>query len=257
MTVQEAKDRLLQWVAEQVGYQEGANNYNRYAEDKRLAQLYGWDTQNQPWCDLFTDAAFIHCFGLETAAAMTYQPIGDGSAACWRSAQFFKEHGAFSQYPEAGDVVFFYVNGAINHQGIVESVSGGIVHTIEGNSSDSVARRAYSVGVSNIAGYGRPDWEAAATEHTESDEKPKDPDAPRLGTVTVELPILTNGMGGNAVAAMQGILHYQKYSLGVCGVDGEFGVATLAAVRNFQTRNDLDRDGIVGEATWAKLLERR
>ena len=132
MTVQEAKDKFLQWVAEQVGYSEGANNYNKYAEDKRLVQLYGWDAQNQPWCDLFTDAAFIHCFGLETAAAMTYQPIGDGSAACWRSAQFFKEHGAFSQYPEAGDVAFFYVNGAINHQGIVESVSGGIVHTIEG-----------------------------------------------------------------------------------------------------------------------------
>lgn len=61
-------------------------------------------------------------------------------------------------------------------------------------------------------------------------------------------------MGGNAVAAMQGILHYQKYSLGVYGVDGEFGVATLAAVRNFQIRNDLERDGVVGAETWATLL---
>lgn len=257
MTKQEAIDKLLSWAREQVGYQEGANNYNKYAETEDLAKLLGWYAQNQPWCNIFCNCGFIECFGLEIGAKMIYQPIGDGSAACWRSAQFFKEHGAFSQYPEAGDVVFFYVNGAINHQGIVESVSGGIVHTIEGNSSDSVARRAYAIGAPNIAGYGRPDWDAAATEHSEPDEKPKDPDAPRLGTVTVELPVLTNGMGGNAVAAMQGILRYQKYSLGVCGVDGEFGVATLAAVRNFQIRNDLERDGIVGESTWAKLLERR
>lgn len=257
MTKQEAIDKLLSWAREQVGYQEGANNYNKYAETEDLAKLLGWYAQNQPWCNIFCNCGFIECFGLEIGAKMIYQPIGDGSAACWRSAQFFKEHGAFSQYPEAGDVVFFYVNGAINHQGIVESVSGGIVHTIEGNSSDSVARRAYAIGAPNIAGYGRPDWDAAATEHSEPDEKPKGPDAPRLGTVTVELPVLTNGMGGNAVAAMQGILRYQKYSLGVCGVDGEFGVATLAAVRNFQIRNDLERDGIVGESTWAKLLERR
>ena len=257
MTKQEAIDKLLSWAREQVGYQEGANNYNKYAETENSTKLLGWYAQNQPWCNIFCNVAFTECFGLETGAKMLYQPIGGGSAACRTSAQFFRDHGAFSQYPETGDIIFFYASGAINHQGIVESVSGGIVHTIEGNSSDSVARRAYAIGASNIAGYGRPDWDAAATEHSETDEKPKDPDAPRLGTVTVELPVLTNGMGGNAVAAMQGILHYQKYSLGSCGVDGEFGVATLAAVRNFQVRNDLERDGIVGEATWAKLLERR
>ena len=72
--------------------------------------------------------------------------------------------------------------------------------------------------------------------------------------VDVQLPALHNGMGGAAVAAMQGILHYKKYSLGPYGVDGDFGVATLAAVRNFQIRNDLDRDGICGPETWRKLL---
>ena len=257
MTATEAREKLIDWARSQVGYQEGANNYNKYAETENSTKLLGWYAQNQPWCNIFCNVAFTECFGLETGAKMLYQPIGGGSAACRTSAQFFRDHGAFSQYPETGDIIFFYASGAINHQGIVESVSGGIVHTIEGNSSDSVARRAYAIGASNIAGYGRPDWDAAATEHSETDEKPKDPDAPRLGTVTVELPVLTNGMGGNAVAAMQGILHYQKYSLGSCGVDGEFGVATLAAVRNFQVRNDLERDGIVGEATWAKLLERR
>lgn len=257
MTIEQAKTKLLAWVSAQVGTHEGANNFNKYAEDKRLVTLYGWDAQNQPWCDLFTDAAFISCFGLELGAAMTYQRIGSGSAACRTSAQFFRDHGAFSQYPEPGDVIFFYVSGAINHQGIVTRVAGGSVVTIEGNSSDQVVERVYQIGASNIAGYGRPDWKLVESEETEDsaeDETPETPEPP-TPTVTVELPVLRNGMGGPAVAAMQGILHYRKYSLGPYGVDGEFGVSTLAAIRNFQIRNDLDRDGICGPKTWEKLLE--
>ena len=257
MTIDQAKNKLLTWVSAQVGTREGANNYNKYAEDSRLAQLYGWDAQNQPWCDLFTDAAFISCFGLELGAAMTYQPIGDGSAACWRSAQFFKDHGAYSQYPEAGDIIFFYVNGGINHQGIVIRVYGGSVVTIEGNSSDAVSERVYQVGASNIAGYGRPDWKLAEgisdDGNSVSTNEPQIDPPPKM--IDVQLPVLHNGMGGSAVAALQGILHYKKYSLGSCGVDGDFGVATLAAVRNFQIRNDLDRDGVVGPETWAALLK--
>ena len=38
----------------------------------------------------------------------------------------------------------------------VESVSGGTVNTIEGNSGDKVARRSYRIGSNNIYGYGVP-----------------------------------------------------------------------------------------------------
>ncbi len=47
-------------------------------------------------------------------------------------------------------------NGEANHVGIVESVSGGMVNTIEGNTSDSVARRSYELGSVKIIGYGIP-----------------------------------------------------------------------------------------------------
>ena len=256
MTVEQAKQELLTWVSAQVGTREGDNNYNRYAEDPRLVQLYGWNAQNQPWCDLFTDAAFVSVFGLELGAAMTYQKIGSGSAACRTSAQFFRDHGAFSQYPEAGDIVFFYSQGAINHQGIVMRVTGGSIVTVEGNSSDQVAERVYQLGASNIAGYGHPDWkvvEGVADGETQAETTAPSIDPPPE-MVAVHLPVLHNGMGGAAVAAMQGILHYKKYSLGPYGVDGDFGVATLAAVRNFQIRNELDPDGICGPETWRKLL---
>ena len=38
-------------------------------------------------------------------------------------------------------------------------------------------------------------------------------------------------------------------------VDGDFGVLTYSAVNKFQNANGLERDGIVGPKTWAKLKE--
>ena len=43
------------------------------------------------------------------------------------------------------------------------------------------------------------------------------------------------------------------YDLGPCGIDGDFGNATEAAVRNFQSDHRLAVDGIVGKNTWAEL----
>ncbi len=40
--------------------------------------------------------------------------------------------------------------------GIVESVTNGVVNTIEGNSGDKVARRSYNMGSDSIYGYGVP-----------------------------------------------------------------------------------------------------
>ena len=142
MTIQEAKNKLVNWCLEQVGYTEGANNWNKYAPKWTAAG--GWNAQNQPWCDLFTDVAFIECFGVAAACAMTYQPMGAGSALCKQSAQSYKGNGAFYQRPEVGDQVFFYASGDINHTGIVIRVVGGSIVTVEGNSSDQVAERCYS-----------------------------------------------------------------------------------------------------------------
>lgn len=257
MTTDQAKQKLLAWVTAQLGTHEGADNYNRFAEDKRLAQLYGWDAQNQPWCDLFTDAAFIACFGLEAGAAMTYQKIGGGSAACRTSAQFFRDAGAFVQTPEPGDVIFFFVGGAINHQGIVVQVDRGTVITIEGNSSDAVRKRSYPIGSANIAGYGRPKWSLVADINVGSTEPEAEdePDITKHGSCVARIPILATGDRGPAVAAMQAALQHRKYAIGADGIDGDFGPATLAAVKNFQGQNGLDADGKVGSQTWAKLFD--
>ena len=80
---------------------------------------------------------------------------------CSDGVKWFESKGRFrdgSYTPVAGNIIFFDWgnNGTIDHVGIVESVSGGTVNTIEGNSGDKVARRSYSIGSSNIYGYGVP-----------------------------------------------------------------------------------------------------
>lgn len=240
MTIEQAKEKLISWAEKQIGYREGSNNYNKYADV--VEKLYGWKPQNEPWCDTFVDAGFIECFGLDLASKLTYQPIGKGSAACRYSADFYKSNNAFFNSPQIGDQIFFYYEGGINHTGIVTAVSGGLVYTIEGNTSDMVAKRVYATGASVIAGYGRPDWIAVGTE-----EKVEEP-------LVFGLPNLKKGDKGETVRAAQFILNGRKCSCGIWGADGDFGNATESAVLAFQRRNNLDADGIIGQLTWAKLL---
>ena len=76
----------------------------------------------------------------------------------------------------------------------------------------------------------------------------------RHGRCTVLLPVLARGDSGPAVAAAQAALHASPQALGAGGIDGDYGPATEAAVKNFQTANGLEADGEIGPATWSKLL---
>ena len=257
MTVDQAKMKLLAWVQSQLGTRESGNNWNKYAEDPNMTKLLGWYAQNQPWCNIFCNAAFISVFGLEIGSAMIYQTIGSGSALCRASAQFFKDHGAFTNSPEPGDIVFFYSGGDINHQGIVMRVSGGTVSTIEGNSSDAVSSRNYRSGDSSIAGYGRPKWSLAESASVyASITKPQANVKPQSEQyVTIKVPVLKLGAKGNAVASLQGMLIANKILVGSPGADGDFGPLTASALKTFQSRNGLTADGICGQKTWEALYK--
>lgn len=63
--------------------------------------------------------------------------------------------------PLPGDIVFFdwNHNGGLDHVGIVEKVSGEYIYTIEGNSSNRVARRKYKLTSKDINGYGIPNYD--------------------------------------------------------------------------------------------------
>src|SRR5574337_1242615 len=60
------------------------------------------------------------------------------------------------------------------------------------------------------------------------------------------------GSTGAEVKTIQ--VRLAELGLYVGDVDGVFGGGTESAVKNFQQKNGLDVDGIVGEDTWKKLF---
>lgn len=66
-------------------------------------------------------------------------------------------------------------------------------------------------------------------------------------------PTLKRGSKGEYVTLLQTKLKQRGYDLGSCGIDGDFGRATEAAVKAFQRDNGLTADGIVGAKTWNAL----
>ena len=256
MTIQEAKAKLVAWCNDQVGYTEGANNYNKYAP--RWTEAGGWNAQNQPWCDVFVDVGFIECFGIDIASKLTYQPKGGFSALCSASANFYKNNGAWFSTPSVGDQVFFNVSGGINHTGIVVGVTGGVVTCVEGNSSDAVRKNNYNLGISYIAGFGRPNW--SVFEEGGADEPvpapATEPEPPKQDTcqVTVTLPVIEYGDASMYVKVMQTLLIGRGYNCGWYGADGEYGQQTKIGLFQFQQKNGLETDCVCGERTWKSLL---
>ena len=114
---------------------------------------YGFGSRVE-WCACFVSWCADQSGYIQSGVIPKFSLCSDG-------VRWFESKGRFrdgSYTPVAGDIIFFDWgnNGTIDHVGIVESVSGGTVNTIEGNSGDKVARRSYSIGSSNIYGYGVP-----------------------------------------------------------------------------------------------------
>ena len=86
-----------------------------------------------------------------------------------------------------------------------------------------------------------------ATPAEKPEEKPKE-------GCTVNLSVLKKGSKGETVKALQILLIGYGYPCGKYGADGDFGSATESAVKSYQQYEKLGVDGIVGPATWAKLL---
>lgn len=73
------------------------------------------------------------------------------------------------------------------------------------------------------------------------------------GTYMFEVGTVQVGSSGNDVKLLQQLLCYHGYGL---AVDGEFGNVTKSAAMEYQKKNSLVVDGIVGEKTWKSILMR-
>lgn len=79
--------------------------------------------------------------------------------------------------------------------------------------------------------------------------------APGPDPQPVNRPTIRKGNRNVYVKEMQTMLDRLGYSLGICGVDGDFGAATEKALKEFQRDHQLDQDGVCGPKSWAALTE--
>ncbi|MCI6686638.1 MAG: CHAP domain-containing protein [Ruminococcus sp.] len=142
---------LVEVARTQVGYHEGTNNYTKYNVWFGSLNDYGY---NYAWCQTFV-AWCANQAGIPTSMI----PRVSGTIS---GMDFFKKNETWKDAgitPEKGDIIYLYSKSSSGyHVGIVADVSGGQISTIEGNSSDRVAERTYSVGNSSIVGYGCPEY---------------------------------------------------------------------------------------------------
>lgn len=225
-------DVAIQIAESYLGYHEGANNKTIFGDAMHAIQPSNMDA-NAPWCDAFVDFVILQMcrhFGfMETTARMVL--CGDFDDYTYNSVNLYKKAGRWSNTPHRGDQIFF---GGSGHTGLVESVNGGTVHTIEGNKGDEVRRCSYSTSSPSIIGYGRPRYDLITGKLTADD-----------------MPLIKKGSKGDAVKKLQEMLNDKGYKL---SVDSDFGPATEAAVRAYQKANHLEVDGEVGEKTWGSLF---
>lgn len=246
----------------------GDKNYTKYARDlDAISGFYNGHKQSVAWCDVFVDWCFVTAYGVEAALKLLCQPKKSAGAGCKYSRNYYKAKGQLYDSPQPGDQIFFWPKNAIGgpavqHTGLVYKVDSTYVYTIEGNTSSAsgvvanggaVAKKKYKLTYNRLAGFGRPDWNMDGNS-SDAPAVPTTPAAPEteyaLGSRT-----LRKGMTGSDVKALQEALIQRGYSLGNCGADGEYGTATAAAVKAFQTDEHLTADGIYGPKTHAALTK--
>lgn len=148
---------VLQVARSQIGTMESKAS-TRYGKGwSRYGAWYGIPYGD--WCAMFVSFC-IHYAGVPA----TSMPL-DASCPSWRSKlihmNLWRSNGNYN--PQPGDLIFYDYerDGLCDHVGLVESVSGGIIHTIEGNihyiggdGTDMVMTNKVGLGSSTVMGFG-------------------------------------------------------------------------------------------------------
>ena len=231
-----------------------------------------------PWC-----CAFVWDI-LRICNASKLFCDGEKTASCQYVENYYKTNNSFYDNTKGkrGDLcIMDFSKGRASHIGIVESKnSDGSYTVIEGNTSTSsndnggcVMRRTRSTSV--IRGFCRPSYSSTSTSSTSN----KNTTTSSTSTYTkkqfikdVQLSVSAkvDGIVGKETLSKLVIVSktknnkhkvvkpIQKYlnSIGYsCGsVDGIYGTKSETATKNFQKKNKIASDGIIGNNTWKKLL---
>lgn len=218
------------------------DTYNSYLPHPRNYIV----TYNDDWCATFVSAISLLC-GFEDII-----PI---ECSCSKQLELFKKLDSFVEndkyVPSIGDIIYYDWNdgvdyastdnrGSPDHVGIVHSVTGTTIRIIEGNSGaySKVLYRDISINGRYIRGFTTPKYSKFVSVEN---------------VCSVLLPVLSYGSKGNPVKSLQTLLNNKIGAKLI--IDGSFGPATKKAVLNFQYKEKIEQDGVVGSNTWKKFFK--
>jgi uncharacterized protein (TIGR02594 family) len=192
-----------------------------YPDMKSYCDSYNHDSI--PWCGLTV--------AYTMAKAGIRPPFGSTDTDRFLWARSWADDPGYTvlKTPRLGCVVVLSRSGG-GHVSTYESSSGSNYMLRGGNQSDAI----------NLAPFPKSNVVALVWPAAEPIPTPPVPPADTL-------PILRKGSTGPAVVKLQELL--PKW------VDGNFGTTTESLVKEFQRSQGLAVDGVVGEATWAALLD--
>lgn len=157
---------VIRIAAAEIGYSrwsdpEAGTKYGRWYAKQTGSSYYG--TSGVPYCAMFVSwvmaQAGAKCEGIPGAYCPWILTAGRKAGKLASAAD-----------ARAGDVVLFdwEGDGISDHVGFVERNSGGVLHTIEGNTNNgAVARRTRSYGT--VCGVIRPDYDRSASHPAEAE----------------------------------------------------------------------------------------
>lgn len=252
MTELELRNQVVAIMEDWVGLKESNGSFkpiiDLYNSHKPLARGYKVKYTDH-WCATTVSAAFIK-------AGLT--DIAPTECSCAKMIELYQKLGRWeekdSYSPAVGDIIMYDWDddgkgdntGHPEHVGIVSKVLGKIITVIEGNKSESVAKRTMKVDGKYIRGYCLPDYASKASSAAASAPKGD------FKTTEMSVPILKKGAKGEPVEALQTLLNLRANSK--LDVDSSFGPSTDKAVKDYQKDEGLAVDGSVGAATWTKLI---
>ncbi len=199
-----AVERVIARALGEVGYEEkadaaglddaaanaGSGNYTKYARDLDALGVYNGGKQGYEWCDVFADWCYIMEFGKDLGLRLICQPERSYGAGVNSSARYYRQAGRLDDQPRTGDQIYFIdsSDGLYYHTGIVVDVDDAAITTVEGNASDTVARRRYAHTDPRIGAFGHPRWELVEDAPTIAPQTPiEDEGAPIAVGDTVRL----------------------------------------------------------------------
>ncbi|MCR5660586.1 MAG: CHAP domain-containing protein [bacterium] len=131
----------------------GLNEHDDRSEINKITGKSGVDCKTIPWCAAWAMNMLNDHGVLDTSSCSNVNSCP--TVKSWAQNQgIWKSHSS-GYTPQPGDAIMFDWdgNGGAQHIGIVERVENGKVYTIEGNASDSVKEKSYSLSSGYILGY--------------------------------------------------------------------------------------------------------